>query len=302
MIDTVKFSFPVKNVKNDLLYKLQGFTLGEKTFECHKSHFNVGSYDYNINISVINNVCFIEYSVPKFTRGYNVDDNDVSFNHLYSSASGIMAVLNNFFECPPVETWRVTKLDLCFNYYSSDSQILMLKLQKLEIMRKKKYVYDTSVMFKGATYSLKYYLKQPEYKIHDMGRIMKKSPDLAEKLYKHAENIVRFEITLRDKALQRFFEIRPVLLKYLLTQQSCEGIDTLVNQGLNRMHNIKMTNIDLKELLILKYGKNKGNRLYYFHVAMTAQLSRKLLTSSVSRTTIYRNRKLIDKVYEETAI
>jgi len=296
MIDTVKFSFPVTNVKNTQLYLLQGYTKGEKTFELHKSYFSIGSYEYRINFTIINSICYLEFSVPKILKGYNVGDDDISFSELSEVVVSIASELRQVFDCPEVGEWVVTRLDLSSNYYHKQADLLLTRLNRIEIPRKKKSFYGSSIMFVGLTYTIKYYLKQPEFKVHDMARIARKSPNLANHLFNRCENILRFELTIRKQALSRFYHTKTLTLSQLLSDNLPMELKTLFKNGTKRLQNIEMDNSTLRERLILKYGKIKGNRLYFFHVSMSSSLSRKLLLNTVNRTTIYRNTKLIEAI------
>jgi len=249
---------------------------------------------------VISDECTLEYSVPKFIRGYNVNDDDINLQHLYDSAVAIHSILSKIMNVPDVLVWRILRLDYCFNYYHLSSQAVINKLSRRIVPRKKKSTYDTSVMFVGSTYTIKYYLKQPEYKKHDFSRIAKRSLQFANQLFNECENIIRFEISIRPKMLYNIFGIKFLKLNDLLTATDTSKLDSIVNNGLHRIQRSNFDNSTLKELLVLKYGKNKGARLYFFYIAMFSNKSRFLLTSSVSRTTIYRNTKLINAVYEST--
>lgn len=120
----------------------------------------------------------VEVSLPKFFQGQNVD-------LLYDYQVRLLdfvCYLYQFFRVtiPPVERIRqfeVSRVDVCY-FYKHQSQIHafdMIKAFKMwtKHKRKKVHFYDTSMMFVGRSYSLKFYLKYDEFQRHDRKDIAK---------------------------------------------------------------------------------------------------------------------------------
>jgi hypothetical protein len=65
----------------------------------------------------------------------------------------------------------------------------------------------TSLMFVGSESSVKFYMKGPEFYQHDFKRIRNFSVDTALELLDKARGVLRFEVTLRHKAIQQIFGV-----------------------------------------------------------------------------------------------
>ena len=153
-------------------------------FRVYRTDLQLGSYDRNINLFVSEsrpNFCFLEFSIPKYYYGNNV--------YLFYPSSDFQHVLElvendlikYFGDFPPIKTWDIFRLDLCYAWKFLDqktSENVLEVLRSYAFSRKKSHNYDTSIMMTGSTYSVKWYLKKPEYYYHDFLQL----------LHQHKEN------------------------------------------------------------------------------------------------------------------
>lgn len=148
----------------------------------------------------------VELSLPKFTYGHNI--------HLLYGWIDALKDLKKQFEkelhCrfPDVLEWRVRRVDSCYTWRCPSqltAQNLLDSLKRLRYPRKEPTIRPESIFFKGNTYSLKIYLKLPEFKVHDMKELIKGKANL--EWVNHLENlatgVIRIEATLRQKYLER---------------------------------------------------------------------------------------------------
>ena len=104
--------------------------------------------------------------------------------------------------------WEIFRLDVCYAWKCPNqdiSQSLLNSLKKLNYPKKQKVVYEESITFLGATYSIKFYLKYPEFMKHDY-KILKKQNigrDNLRKLQNEALGVIRCETTLRRQYLKK---------------------------------------------------------------------------------------------------
>lgn len=216
MIDTVRYKIKVSNEfisrlrKSGTTYKKTDNETKVELYCVHNSFFNVGSYDYHVNLSVneVSSYLYIEFSVPKFVYGHNLFT--ITLDNYFCAVYDLYAdLLRNFGSLPNPESWEIQRLDLCYAWkfdQQATATSFLKALQAVNYPKLKKYQYDTSVMFKGKTITHKFYLKLPEFFLHDYKRLKLSDLDVADNLLNYANGILRFEITLRKKALQRLFE------------------------------------------------------------------------------------------------
>lgn len=148
----------------------------------------------------------IELSLPKFTYGHNI--------HLLYGWFDALKDLKKQFEkqlhCrfPDILQWRIRRLDTCYAWRcpsQATAQDLLDSLKRLRYPRKTPTIWNDAIFFKGNTYSLKFYLKLPEFEVHDMKALIKGKANLdwVNHLQKQATGVIRIEATLRQKYLER---------------------------------------------------------------------------------------------------
>jgi hypothetical protein len=153
---------------------------------------------------------WLEFSAPKFWYGHNI-------HLLYDFLSALRMLnskLNDLFrlkgraKLPDPVYWQLYRVDLCYAWRfptQTSAQEYLDSLKHLHYPRKTPIVYPTSIVFVGTTYSLKFYLKLPEFRVHDLKELRKAKASLEwiNHLEALAEGVLRCEITLRRKWLSR---------------------------------------------------------------------------------------------------
>lgn len=225
MIDTIKLGIPISASQLTKLHKLlagddrwqwvqfQNST-GEMRFtRCRGlAHLDQHSYHremfWDIPQIYIPDQTFLtlELSLPKFWYGHNI--------HLLYDFVEVLRYLKKLLESqlhckfPDVLTWQVWRVDCCYAWRTPSQQIaqqLLDSLKHLNFPYKKPIIYPTSIVFAGNTYSLKFYLKLPEFIKNDRVALLKDkaSMEWVNHLEQRADGVIRFEATLRRKYLKR---------------------------------------------------------------------------------------------------
>ena len=225
MLDTIKFGIPLSRSQHEKLSRLsiqnqkEQWVLfdpktGDLRFIRHKGLFKCDQQSFrreifwDISESYIENDAYltVELSLPKYWYGHNI--------HLlfdwYSVIEKIRKQFQIQLKCifPNINTWKVWRADICYAWRcpsQSTAKLLLDSLKKLDFPYKKKVIRDESIMFPGATYSFKFYLKYPEFIAHDRKALLKDNARLEwiEYLEKKANGIIRCEATLRRKWLRK---------------------------------------------------------------------------------------------------
>lgn len=152
----------------------------------------------------------LELSLPKFSYGHNI--------HLLYDFMAAITKLKQLLEkrfnlqtkakLADINQWQVWRVDCCYAWRMPNQRIaqqVLDSLKHLHYPRKKPTTYPTSIVFGGATYSVKFYLKLPEFKAHDMKALIKAKANLEwiNHLEQKADGVLRYEATLRRKYLKR---------------------------------------------------------------------------------------------------
>lgn len=290
MIDTIKFRFFIKNLKNERLNSLELFQLGQLIFKKHTKQIRAGSYSYDINFHIFDDKCEIEYSVPKLIYGYNVEDDAVGHEEVYLSAMKLYGVLNgDYFDCPHPDSWTIERIDYCDNFQVDRPQQSIDNLSQIEYPKKKRLTFPTSVMWVGSTYSLKFYLKNPEFMKHDFKRISLIDGHKASMLAHKCDNTLRFEITIRKRGLKYFFSTDKLTLAEFMSEPIGNGkILELLKWAKNQKGLEQLQKDSLREILVSVYGKNKGGKLYAFYEQYHTTSGKHKLETFMSRATMFR--------------
>jgi hypothetical protein len=152
----------------------------------------------------------VELSLPKFSYGHNI--------HLLYDFAGAIAKLKKLLErqfnlqtrakLVDIGQWQVWRVDCCYAWRMPNQQVaqqVLDSLKHLHYPRKKPVIYPTSIQFAGKTYSVKFYLKLPEFKAHDRKALIKAKANLEwiNHLENKADGVLRYETTLRRQYLQK---------------------------------------------------------------------------------------------------
>lgn len=307
MIDTIKFKIRV-NEETFARLKCRAKELTKYDHQEDRVIFNfaecsteVGSYDRRVTIKLFSaREVYVEFSVPKFVFGHNiyllypeeVEKALVDFR-------GDLA--NRGYVLPDINQWEVVRLDVCYAWkYLDDSvaRTVMRQLQQLEQPRKKRVVWqDESVMFKGTSYSTKFYLKKPEYYFHDFKHLKKVDVDLAYRLLNNSQGVLRFEVTMRMKALKHYFGHR-VHVKHLSHDIIEELLQKFISKAMRGLVGESKSSEEAIELLNLFYKPSKARALWMFwKLYFDKDLrSRSLLKKAYSRNAIWYNLKQLSNI------
>lgn len=301
MIDTIKLFIPIENT--DLLLKLKGtlsrfrkenLKTNEVNFEFYSSQVELGSHDRNVNIMSTNTPqgFFVEFSVPKYLKDNNVEmiepkELNIAIPKLYEELCNHMDYV-----LPHYSTWPVYRLDVCYNWIFQNEETATRAIDFIKLIdfpRKKKYIWDTSVMYKGSAYTVKFYLKGPEFLKNDFKKV--KNKDKAHSLQYWANRILRFEIGIRKNHLQDFLGRRPVLIEHVTDHTTIEEILqhylALLFKYLNQT---TMSNESIKENLFAHFTNQRATRLYDFYqnFYFNPEMKQMYLRGGLNRSTIYR--------------
>lgn len=151
---------------------------------------------------------WLEFSIPKFWYGHNI-------HLLYDFLSALRllkGLLDDLFELkgkvrlPDPAGWLLYRVDLCYAWrFPSQvaAQQYLDSLKHVHYPRKKPSIHPTSIIFVGTTYSFKFYLKLPEFRVHDLKELRrsKASIEWMNHLEALADSVLRCEVTLRRKWL-----------------------------------------------------------------------------------------------------
>lgn len=311
MIDTLKLLIPIQDI--DLLKKLEGnltrfrkedLKKGMTIFEFHSSNLQLGSHARNVSLRSSTNPVgfFVECSFAKYDKGNNVE---MIYPHnlldigdrLYTE---LCAHLNH--ELPPISTWPVYRLDVCYNWLfdSHDETVYAMDfIQRIDYPRKKKLVWDTSVMYQGTAYSIKFYLKGDEFLKHDYKELSETDPDRTFLLQQYAKRILRYEVGMRRVYLSDFLGLKNV---YLSDIANDDVILEMLKHFLEKVFyyiNAKTTETaEVREILRQNFTKAKALRLFQFHKGYYFDLEMKAmyLSGGLDRSTIYRYKTDLKRV------
>lgn len=225
MLDTIKFGIPLSKHQHKKLSKLvyqnedwQWVMLNQKTgdlrfvrlkglFKCDQQSFRREIF-WDISETYVENETFltIELSLPKYWYGHNI--------HLLFGWYEVIQEIKKQFEkqlnCrfSKIDDWKLWRVDICYAWRCPSQQAaksLLDSIKKLDYPRKKPIIYGDSIMFTGRTYSLKFYLKLPEFIEHDRKALLKDNARLEwiNYLEKKADSVIRCEATLRRQWLKK---------------------------------------------------------------------------------------------------
>ena len=308
MIDTVKLLIPIKDL--DLLQKLEGnltrfrkedLKKGEVIFEFYSSSLELGTYHRKVMLksTKIPLGLFVECSFAKYDKGNNVEmiyphDLLAIGDRLYAELCTRLA-----YELPPISTWPVYRLDVCYNWLldsEDEAQHAMDFIQRIDYPRKKKHHWDTSVMYQGSAFSVKFYMKGAEFLKHDFKEL---KDDEALELQQWAKRILRYEVGLRRVYLSQHLGLKNV---YLANVADDDVILDMLNHFLGQVFfyiNPKTTETaEVREILRQNFRKTKALRLFQFHQGFyfNPEMKGMYLSGGLDRSTIYRYKKDLKRV------
>lgn len=311
MIDTVKLLIPIQDL--DLLSTLEGnltrfrkedLGAGKVLFEFHSSNLELGSYQRNVMLKSTKSPMglFVECSFAKYSKGNNVEmiyPHDILAigEQLHTELS-----LHLQYFLPPVSTWPIYRLDVCYNWLlenHDEAMYAMDFIQRIDYPRKKKHQWDTSVMYQGSAYNVKFYLKGEEFLKHDFKEIDKSDEERAYVLQQWAKCILRFEVGLRRKYLSEFLGLENVYLSDIADDgKILETLQHFLNRVFFYINAKTMDTVEVRQLLRTNFSKTKALRLFQFYKGYYFSEEDKAMyvNGGLNRSTIYRYKKELQRV------
>jgi hypothetical protein len=225
MIDTLKLGIPLTQGQHSKLQKLlekdenwqwvrfQPSSGELKLVRCRGlAHLDQHSFHRDIRFDVSSTYIpeetflTLELSVPKFWYGHNIH---LLYNFTQALAQ-VKKLLEKQLHCRFVDvmTWKVSRVDCCYAWRCPSQKIaqqILDSLKRLHFPRKKPIIYAETILFAGATYSVKFYLKYPEFLQHDRKALLidKASLEWINYLEDLSKGVLRMEATLRRQYLKR---------------------------------------------------------------------------------------------------
>lgn len=187
--------------------------------------------------------------------------------------------------------------DYCYNFrFESQeyAEVIMSYIKRLPFTRKKKYIYDSSVMFKGRTYTVKFYLKHQEYKVHDFQKFYRKNRKVAQLAGEKSKGIIRFEVSLRTQALAQYFGKRLVWLPDIAEKSDPKVLlKHYLRKTFSYVDQEVVSDLTAQNKLVQNYGARKAFRLLNFWKSYYSEdeLEHQRAKRSYSRSQVWRNLK-----------
>lgn len=293
----------IELLKGNLMrFRKDDLKTGKVEFEFYSSNIELGSYHRTVAIKSTNlpQGFFVEFSVPKYFKGNNVE---MIYPHqLPEILAQLYVELCNYlnYKLADISTWPIYRLDVCYNWIFKDQNeatYAMDFLRRIDFPRKKKYTYDTSVMYKGTAYTVKFYAKGAEFQAHDFDKL---EINRAMALQTWADRIVRFEVNLKRVYLQDFFGLDMVYLKDVIDDGTITDILKyyLEKKVFFYLNANSMTDENIKQILFENFTKTKATRLYQFYkdYYFNDEMKNMFVHGGLNRSTIYRYKKDLKQV------
>jgi II/X family phage/plasmid replication protein len=305
MIDTLKMLIPLSSMAELKLLegkltrtRRENLKTDELEFEFHTGNFEMGTYKRSISFKSSDKPLglFVELSIPKFVYGNNVE---MLYAHeIPECVEKLRRELSERLqtELPNTSLWKIYRLDLCYNWtFESQEkcQSLMNFIQRIDFPRKQKYVYNTSVMYKGTAYTIKFYLKGPEFLKHDYKTLLETDDIKAFYLMEWAPLILRFEVEFRKNYLKDLFGLDSVTVADITDDKMILEIQQLyLDKVFRYISREKTTFENIRQTIAKNFSPSKTLRLYNFYKGYYYEADGKLMIEQgLNRSTIYRYKK-----------
>ncbi len=308
MIDTVGFSVKISKYRYDkILEKSKEYSEFDHkenkiNYRVLRADVPIGSFDNKITLKCYTDgVVRFECSLPK--RYYANNIQLLYPSQLEQALSIIQNVLRyRFGYFPSFHVWSIERVDLCYAWKFPEKttvEEILTILKTFDYPRKIKYTYIEAVMWRGRSYSLKFYLKEKEFLKHDFRELCKRTDNsnYAYNLLKLSEGVLRYEITFRKTMVKKLFSSS---IKGRITYVNLLNEEYLI-KILNHHLNLLFSNLDRKATndrdvlskLKCKYPRKKAIRLFEFYNLYYSkkEYDRKLEKDNYHPTTIWRKKR-----------
>ncbi|MEI8174991.1 MAG: phage/plasmid replication protein [bacterium] len=311
MIDTLKILIPVDDRKfleklkvNLIRTSRKNLETGEMKYEYFTGEIKAGSYLKTISFKISEGMpvgIFFEFSLPKYKYGNNVE---------MIWPSEVLVILESFRkelcekikeELPLLSEWIVYRLDLCYNWTFESKekcQSLMNFIQRIDYPRKKVHRYETSVMYIGSAYTIKFYLKGDEFLKNSFKESLKVNEEKTYKLLDWANKILRFEVEFRKNYLQSVFGKKKVKISDIADDQAIIAIEALyLDKVFKYINKEKMKHEDVRQRINSYFKPAKAYRLYNFYKGYYFEQDEKYhIEKGLNRSTIFNYKKDLKKI------
>ena len=306
MIDTIKILIPISDRKflekikvNLIRTSRKNLETGELKYEYFTGEIKVGSYSRSVSFKLSEGLpvgIFFEFSITK----YKYDDNVEMLK-----ASEVPDILESFRkelclkvkdELPMLSEWIVYRLDLCYNWTFESKEkceSIMNFIQRIDFPKKKAIRFDTSIMYKGSAYNIKFYLKGAEFLANDFKELIKKDENKTHELLNWAYKILRFEVEFRKVYLESVFGVSKVRISDIADDSKIEEIQKAYLEKVFRYINLeKMKYENVWQLISANFTKAKAYRLFNFYKDYYYDEAGKFrVIKSLDRSTVYNYKK-----------
>ena len=189
---------------SEIAVKLGDEDNGEDTYiECSYPKHSLGTNIYMAYADGLGN--FLDTLRTKLEETINTPSPRLNGKNHSLPVINLIDQGEGYIKLPPVNSWVLHRLDICWNWKVGTDKEAMDYLggyRGFSAKRKHRYNSETGFEDVGRNYTIKFYLKKPEFKIHDFSDISKKKGyEFAYNLLCEAEGIFRFETELRKAQL-----------------------------------------------------------------------------------------------------
>jgi hypothetical protein len=310
MIDTIKFLIPADlatisrvKAKSERTTR-EDLSSRQIAFEYHLASVVVGSHSHKIIINPKESYdgLFVEFSIPKYKFGNNVEM--IRPDEVTDALNLFKAELENYFEIvlPPLSSWEIFRLDFCYNWTFDTKQQAELSLdfiKKINVPRKKKIPYDTTVYFKGSSYVIRFYLKGPEFMKNSRKHMLDKIGIEETSFFSEwSSKVLRFEVECKKKHLQYLFKQERIYFNQELIDNAQSFLSSYLDRVFMYIPRNEMETENILQYISKHFKPKRALTLYNFYKAYFCNDETKILLEqgALERTTIYKYRKDLNRL------
>lgn len=286
MLDTIRLKIPIDEndaeriVKKSIEFSKEDHLNDLTLLRAFMTPMKLGSYDRHINIYISEanpNFAYLEFSLPKFKMGHNIflfypTDLEDTINEIYQYIRGFF---NGRF--PHWKTWEVVRLDICYAWKFKDesiAELILNSIKKFKYPRQQVFLYENSIMYKGVSYTSKWYLKNDEFYKHDFPKLLVEGKtEYAYTIENASRGVLRFEITLKKRGVEYYFlqkKKSAVFIEDLKTEIIMKLLQTFFKKYFNGFIPNYMRTQEVAEKLIKLFGRQKAKNIFQYYEAITS--------------------------------